>query len=314
MPIRSLIPPKSDRAGGFTLVELLVVIGIIAVLVAILLPALAAARRQAAAAKCAAQLREIGNAFQMYAMENKGWYPPAQLVPASGRIYNVYGTDFPQQGLGAYWFHFLQKYVTKTKLGYASSTAQDRAAARATVLWGCPAWEGYNSSAYIGGINVNQPGFGMNVWPTHQADYPTPPTNHPPAKTDRVFIQDWGDPANQIGNFFRQTTWGKRGAERALVADSLFWEIEAQRVPAPDGMVGQALATNTTAAGNAAFGTGNTLVDCYRHGKYPPPQDAGSHKLLGGLVNFNMLYADGHVSHPVDRRDAFRALRMRYPE
>ncbi len=65
----------SGRGHGFTLIELLVVIAIIAILAAMLLPALSRAREQARSASCMNNLRQVGIVYQMYASDHNGLAP-----------------------------------------------------------------------------------------------------------------------------------------------------------------------------------------------------------------------------------------------
>jgi prepilin-type N-terminal cleavage/methylation domain-containing protein len=102
--------------GGFTLVELLVVIGIIAVLIGILLPVLNRAREAANSAACLSNLRQIGQALRIYANDNGDQIMPAFTAlntnpPCSTcQLYTPPTTTSPY----AYWTNALAPYMNKS--------------------------------------------------------------------------------------------------------------------------------------------------------------------------------------------------------
>src|SRR5882724_11577376 len=116
------IPRRVRSGGGFTLVELLVVIGIIAILIGILLPALGRARGQARLVACKAQMRDIGIAFVMYANTNKGSLPIG---------YKLLSTDPPPFGTHQHWVEAVMgtlapKYGMDTSASFSSNAAASR--------------------------------------------------------------------------------------------------------------------------------------------------------------------------------------------
>jgi len=115
----------------FTLIELLVVIAIIAILAAMLLPALSAARERARIANCISQLKQIGLATNMYGMANKDYCPIAPGVQCSNNY---------ERNLNAINVY----YRTPTMLifgGYFSNTAPtdvDQLADQVDTYFRCP--------------------------------------------------------------------------------------------------------------------------------------------------------------------------------
>lgn len=118
---------RRSLTGGFTLVELLVVIGIIALLVAVLLPALQKARGAAATVQCASNMKQIAQAQLLYANDNKG-----RLMPAY--VYSANNTIYPK---GWYWPNELVrlKYVTAPN-GYTGAANTPNISGRS--IFQCP--------------------------------------------------------------------------------------------------------------------------------------------------------------------------------
>jgi prepilin-type N-terminal cleavage/methylation domain-containing protein/prepilin-type processing-associated H-X9-DG protein len=157
MPAR----PNVNRRG-FTLVELLVVIGIIALLMGILLPALSKARAAANRIKCASNLRQIGLAVRGYCADNRDyfhWFPPNFGLWEYPEGYPISANDEH-----AYWGVAYLPYFTDYA-DYKGKNAE-KVLSKARGMFRCPNMVQMDTDNGDGGYSdVNQPAtYGLNMY------------------------------------------------------------------------------------------------------------------------------------------------------
>ncbi|HEX8521831.1 MAG TPA: type II secretion system protein [Tepidisphaeraceae bacterium] len=236
------------RQIGFTLVELLVVIGIIAVLIGMLLPALSGARRSAATVKCAAHLRDLGNAIQMYANEHQYTIPTQQSNIKVGA-----------STITVMWYDQLAKYVFKSGVasGTPASVINDVNFSKTTFV-GCPA----NDFRYYKANPIRTAtGYGLNLTPL--APNPDPDTKQP--------MNVYPGTPSQPGRYFKIKEF-RNPSNRALMADANGYGGIQAKDPDP-------LTVYTPPAQDNQFGD----ADYYRHGKLYDLSRPGCNVLFADL-------------------------------
>jgi len=209
-----------SRRKGFTLVELLVVIGIIATLIAILLPALNKAREAARTTQCLSNLRQMAVAFQMYTNNNKG-----RGVGYSTAVNGLTKEGLPDSG---FWMQQLRPYNGDISvIGICPEAAEP-----STVNWGAVniAWGpdaaddtqsflyrvhgSYAMNGWLYGYDVDIPGLfggeryaGQGVGPREAwHTYPVKQSSTVPLFADSAWVDTWPKDTDDPGDLVSGNT------------------------------------------------------------------------------------------------------------
>lgn len=211
--------PKARQISGFTLIELLVVIAIIAILAAMLLPALAGAKAKAKRLQCMNQIRQLGLGITLFTTDNNDMFPPGGIQSRDGVIswdcwINSYiGGKNPPENMTSGVFistDDADSMALASSLGFAIApkviTCPSDQFTKVSWMTGLPRFAGRSYAMNSAGKN-----YGVNIQVDDQfRQYPLPSLNDPTAHGVGIY---WTDRASS-------PDWNARGYKASAVGDS----------------------------------------------------------------------------------------------
>jgi prepilin-type N-terminal cleavage/methylation domain-containing protein/prepilin-type processing-associated H-X9-DG protein len=263
--------PRSNSPRGFTLNELLVVIAIIAILAALLLPALASAKKNAKRIQCMNQMRQLGLGFNMFTVDHDDRFPAAGYEVSDDA--QITWDDWLDQYIGG--------HTPQADLEIALRPPQYCPAillCPADIIEVTPGWAGYGSRRT----------YAMNgVGPKYQAEYQVSTANHsyPLPKVDQGVGIYWKDGG--------PLDWDARGYKSTVVRNNgnTILLVEEPNENNICGNVWPCISLGPVYSGSAIYQTDSSVSGS------TIPSSGSFGASAYGLHNqrFNYLFHDNHV-------------------